>query len=141
MAIASIKYIDICSLATLRFNSAAYREWRDSYSHVSSQKKVIEVVSVGEYCTGPTPVFSELGDLLAITEFFDERVLAALPPPDGESVDGPRFRVLKTSVFMDIGLGMPCNFMKRPQALQRGWPLKSLRQRGVFFVEQFVQVI
>jgi hypothetical protein len=141
LAIASIKYTDICSLATLRFNSAAYREWRDNYSHGSSQKKVIEVVSVGEYCMGPTAAFSELGDLLAITEFFDERVLAALLPPDGESMDGPRFRVLKISVFMDIGLGMPCNFMNRPQALQRGWPLKSLRQRGVLFVEQFVQVI
>jgi hypothetical protein len=90
---------------------------------------------------GPTPAPSELDDLLAITEFFDERVLVALLPPDGKSMDGPRFRVLKTSVFMDIGLGMPCNFMNRPQALQRGWPLKSLRQRGVLFVEQFVQVI
>jgi hypothetical protein len=111
------------------------------YSHGSSQKKVIEVVSVGKSCIDPTPAFSELGDLLVMTEFLDERVLAALLPPDEESMDGPRFRVLKTSVFMDMGLGMPCNFMNRPQALQRGWPLKSLRQRGVLFVEQFVQAI
>jgi hypothetical protein len=141
LAIARIKNTDNCPLTALRFNSAAYRGWRDTYSHGSSQKKVIEVLPVGNSCIDPTPAFSELGDLIAITEFLDERVLAALLPPDVVSVDGPRFRVLKTSVFMDIGLGMPCNFMNRPQALQRGLPWKSLRQRGVLFVEQLVQVI
>jgi hypothetical protein len=140
LAIAS-KNTDICSPTALRLNSAEYREWRGRYSYGSPQTKVIEVVPVGKSRIDPTPAFSELGDLLAITEVLDERVLAALLPPNGESMEGPRFRVLKTSVFMDIGLGMPCSFMNRPQALQRGWPWKSLRQRGVLFVEQLVQVI
>lgn len=49
--------------------------------------------------------------------FFLDRVLVPPTPcPEPE----PRFRFLITSVFKLSGRTTPCNFRKRPQALQRG---------------------
>ena len=50
------------------------------------------------------------------------------------------FRDLIVSRFNEIGRACPCNFKKRPQALQRIWPSSSRRQRGVVLVWQFWQV-
>jgi hypothetical protein len=51
-----------------------------------------------------------------------------------------RLRLLITSVFNEIGRGRPCNFRKRPQALQRTDPISSRRHRGVVEVAQFWHV-
>ncbi|CAY81113.1 hypothetical protein RM700_269 [Saccharomyces cerevisiae synthetic construct] len=50
------------------------------------------------------------------------------------------FLDLMVSVFKLIGLGSPCNFRKRPHALQRTVPCSSLLHRGVLTVKQFWHV-
>jgi hypothetical protein len=45
--------------------------------------------------------------------------------------DLTRFRLLITSVLRLIGLGRPCSFRNKPQALQRTEPASSLRHNGV----------
>jgi hypothetical protein len=52
-----------------------------------------------------------------------------------------RFRFLITSVFKLSGRTTPCSFKNNPQALHRGLPLESRRQRGVVPVPQFVQAV
>jgi hypothetical protein len=52
-----------------------------------------------------------------------------------------RFRFLITSVFKLRGRTTPCSFRNSPQALQRGLPLESRRQRGVVPVPQFVHAV
>ena len=51
-----------------------------------------------------------------------------------------RLRLLITSVLREIGLGRPCSFRNKPQALQRTAPNSSRRQSGVVDVPQFWHV-
>jgi hypothetical protein len=61
--------------------------------------------------------------------------------PTGIVAPLPRLRFLMMSVFRESGRTTPCNFRKRPQALQRGWPSGFRRHRGVVWVKQFVHVV
>lgn len=49
------------------------------------------------------------------------------------------FLLLITSVLRLMGRGRPCNFKKRPHALQRTEPISSRRHNGVVLVPQFWQ--
>ena len=51
-----------------------------------------------------------------------------------------RLRLLITSVFRLIGLGRPCSFRNRPQALHSTEPTSSRLHRGVVEVPQFPQI-
>lgn len=45
-----------------------------------------------------------------------------------------------TSVFKEIGLGRPCSFRNRPQALHSTWPVSSRLHSGVVDVLQFLHI-
>lgn len=47
-----------------------------------------------------------------------------------------RFLDLMVSVFKEMGLGLPCNFKNKPQALHKTWPVSSLLHKGVVWVLQ-----
>lgn len=50
------------------------------------------------------------------------------------------FLDLMTSLFKEIGLGRPCSFKNKPQALHKTWPVSSLLHNGVVWVLQFLHV-
>lgn len=81
-------------------------------------------------------------------EFFLEAAADPLPfldlvlvPPTLTLFPEPRFLFLITSVFRLRGRTTPCNFRKRPHALQRGCPSGFRLHRGVVCVKQLVHVV
>ncbi len=75
----------------------------------------------------------------ALPLFFLEDLV--LVPPTGRLAPEPRLRFLMTSVFNDSGRTTPCSLRKSPHALHSGWPSGFLRQSGVVWVKQLVQVV
>jgi hypothetical protein len=99
---------------------------------------IIIVVVVIIYCA---PNCSKMDGTLALCLDALLLVPPTFPVVLLEPAARSRFRLFTTSVFNDSGLGIPCNLVKSPQALQTGRPSWVLRQREVLFVEQFEQDI